>query len=965
MEKVSGFSVRHLGVVSALVALVASLLVVPGTNAVASTTAKENCDESTTETELTFGGGSGDEETPFLISSAGNLETLRDCVNSGNSTYNASTVYYEQTADIDWIDDSPIGTSSETPFAANYDGSGHTIHSFAQSLDRDATKTDGHGVWAGLFGGGEDCTIENLTVSGAITVDTTSGSYGTNPVAYAGILMGESLGCTVRDVNTFGTITATGEDDRYDLVGGMVGRAILTDNSVIENSTSHVDINTVDVRYVGGAIGLLSGENSASEHTILNVSASPAEDASAGDVSRGKITVTVSTASFFVGGLVGYLDGKNSSESSNIWESWSSVPIVAPSDGDQVQNVGTNHYFGGLVGGAPSDWYGSVRESFSSSPVTLDLTAGSGGVYVGGLFGYIAASSGFEIRDSYSISALEVDNNGTFSGWNQLGGLIGQTHSSIAPTRDELINSFFRGSLTPTASNSKVAGIDGRRPETSIPNSYANSDVPSSSLLDDDGFSTQSSFTDWDFNDIWVMGGEHPVHQWAIPDTTPPTLDSTTPATDATGVTVSDSVVLTFNENIAAGTGDLRVYSDATCSTLDQTIDVTDSDRVTVSGSTATVSFADPNELAYGVLTCIEIDSGAITDAAGNSYSGLAKPNGLNFTTEPTVPQAPVITGTTAGNGQLTVAFTQGSDGGAAISDYKYSLNGGSYEDFDPDVTTSPAVITDLTNGTAYTVRLIAVNSVGDSAASNALTGTPVAPVPSPSPGTHSDPDPEPTPEPEAEPETTPAPRPAITPTPPVEPPTETTPVQPTTTPAPTPQPAADPAPEAEPPVTGAGAVVVRSEELFEGQITVSPDTDEVIMPAVVLEDIANRLVPAGAPLTSGSLLIESGTALVVVLMVQLGDVRLTAADLGDSIQFTLNIPGFEPSSMSVAVQKQTLVWAFWAQMGLFALSALVALIILWMFIARRRRRQQSRTADQRLVGAVAAPGGRAGPLWA
>ena len=94
----------------------------------------------------------------------------------------------------------------------------------------------------------------------------------------------------------------------------------------------------------------------------------------------------------------------------------------------------------------------------------------------------------------------------------------------------------------------------------------------------------------------------------------------------------------------------------------------------------------------------------------------------------PTTPSAPVITGVTAGNGTLTVAFTApASNGGAAISNYKYSTdNGSTFAAVSPAATTSPIVISGLTNGTAYTVKILAVNSVGDGAASSGVSGTPV-----------------------------------------------------------------------------------------------------------------------------------------------------------------------------------------------------------------------------------------------
>jgi hypothetical protein len=44
-----------------------------------------------------------------------------------------------------------------------------------------------------------------------------------------------------------------------------------------------------------------------------------------------------------------------------------------------------------------------------------------------------------------------------------------------------------------------------------------------------------------------------------------------------------------------------------------------------------------------------------------------------------TAPNAPTISSVTAGNGSLTVAFTAGTDGGSAITNYKYSTDGTTY----------------------------------------------------------------------------------------------------------------------------------------------------------------------------------------------------------------------------------------------------------------------------------------------
>jgi hypothetical protein len=103
----------------------------------------------------------------------------------------------------------------------------------------------------------------------------------------------------------------------------------------------------------------------------------------------------------------------------------------------------------------------------------------------------------------------------------------------------------------------------------------------------------------------------------------------------------------------------------------------------------------------------------------------------------PTVPTAPTITGITPGNTQLAVAFTAPlSDGGAAITNYEYSTDGGgTWTPHTPLVTTTPIVITGLVNGTTYPVQIRAVNSAGSGAASATVNGTPTG-APSPVPPT-------------------------------------------------------------------------------------------------------------------------------------------------------------------------------------------------------------------------------------
>ena len=111
------------------------------------------------------------------------------------------------------------------------------------------------------------------------------------------------------------------------------------------------------------------------------------------------------------------------------------------------------------------------------------------------------------------------------------------------------------------------------------------------------------------------------------------------------------------------------------------------------------------------------------------------------FTTSPTKPgKTRFVEVATSGNGTLFITWQEpDSDGGSAITGYTVQWKSGSQsfggdpsrehttEDTFPDY-----LITGLTNGTEYTVRVIAVNAVGDGPPSDTDTGTPVGPPDAP-----------------------------------------------------------------------------------------------------------------------------------------------------------------------------------------------------------------------------------------
>jgi len=70
---------------------------------------------------------------------------------------------------------------------------------------------------------------------------------------------------------------------------------------------------------------------------------------------------------------------------------------------------------------------------------------------------------------------------------------------------------------------------------------------------------------------------------------------------------------------------------------------------------------------------------------------------------------------------------------GPAITNFQYSLNGGAYTALSPANAVSPITIPGLTNGTAYSITLKAINSAGESSAASApVVTTPVPPPDAP-----------------------------------------------------------------------------------------------------------------------------------------------------------------------------------------------------------------------------------------
>jgi hypothetical protein len=142
--------------------------------------------------------------------------------------------------------------------------------------------------------------------------------------------------------------------------------------------------------------------------------------------------------------------------------------------------------------------------------------------------------------------------------------------------------------------------------------------------------------------------------------------------------------------------------------------------------------------------------------------------------------------------------------------------------------------------------------------------------------------------------------------------------------------------------VTAAAAPkTVTAEELSTGTIVLAPGQDAIVFTAALLEEVVFQLTPGGATLEQAVLEIDTQVRRIEILAIELATVTFAAAEVGNQIEFTLRVPGFEPSSLTVAVDKQDLVEFGWLAL---AVTAAVGGLAAWFILAAKRRRKKAKS---------------------
>ena len=144
-----------------------------------------------------------------------------------------------------------------------------------------------------------------------------------------------------------------------------------------------------------------------------------------------------------------------------------------------------------------------------------------------------------------------------------------------------------------------------------------------------------------------------------------PTLLSSSPADNSTGVAFDANVQLVLSEAITAGSGTLAIYDVADDSLVEA--NTVGSSRVTISGNTVTL---DPQaNLIPSHSYYLQVGAQVLLDAAGNAYAGISDKTTLHFTVANVAPVAQADSASTQEDSAVQVDVTANdSDADSALN---------------------------------------------------------------------------------------------------------------------------------------------------------------------------------------------------------------------------------------------------------------------------------------------------------
>ena len=425
-----------------------------------------------------FGGGSGTESDPYLISNAQQLAYLAYVVNNGNSY---SGKYFEQTANIDlsayyW---NPIGNSRVDSFSGNYDGSGCIISGlFTQSGKS----------YQGLFGYCYNASISNVGIIDGFVQGSAN--------------VGGIMGANFSSVKIFNCFNNASVESTGNYVSGIAGHLY----GSIKNCYNTGSIKGTG-NYVGGVVGRCEADSTITEsYNTGQVTGSSSVGGVIGFSSDNIITNCYNTASVKAlssdscqaGGVVGYVvDGSTITHSYNtgsVSSTSASIAYIGGIAGYLSDNVKIKYCYntGSITGTAKSSSsVGGIVGSGVTANIANCYNTGSinGLECVGGIVGYVGYSNHANINNCFNTGSVKCSSEG-------VGGIVGMGSSTIS--------SCYYGRNC----SSSVGGVNGADTTGAkyLSDIYSLARTPS-------WYTTSSNWNSaypWDLDKVWFVGSSFP-----------------------------------------------------------------------------------------------------------------------------------------------------------------------------------------------------------------------------------------------------------------------------------------------------------------------------------------------------------------------------------------------------------------------------------------------------------------------
>ncbi|MDV7202428.1 Ig-like domain-containing protein [Roseovarius sp. 10] len=487
-------------------------------------------------------------------------------------------------------------------------------------------------------------------------------------------------------------------------------------------SETTTDFDANDITVTNGSISSFSGSGTSYTATFTPTS----QGATTIDVLSGKFTDTVGNS--------------NTASAQFNWTYDSTAPTIAIA-ASEVSDGATS-----------SD--ATLSLTFTTSETTADFDANDITVTNGSISSFSGSGTSYTAtftptsQGATTIDVVSGKFTDTAGNGNTASAQFGWIYDATSPTFDVApsVGSVTSSGFTPSASIDEAGTIyyvvvaDGAT-APSVAQVTAGQDSTGSVALASDSetvssapfsssfsaVTTLSEFTAYDVYFVAQDNASTPNVQASLAkvdattlDATAPTLSSSTPSDDASGIALADNIVLTFSESVQAGTGNITISGQTSGGSSDTRAIAIGDAQVSISGSTVTIN--PTADLLPSTSYNVQIASTAIDDLAGNSFAGISDTTTLNFDTG-SIASPPTSLSASVASGQMSLSFSAPSGSGTSpITEYQYQLDGGSW--VSTSSTSTSINITGLTNGSTYSVKVRGVTSIGPGLESSALSVT-------------------------------------------------------------------------------------------------------------------------------------------------------------------------------------------------------------------------------------------------